>query len=282
MLLYHSLAAGLSLVSFSNAQAALGGAGAGAAAASITPAAAATAAANPGTGSIIGTWSTKSNKTLTGPGFYNPVEDKMIEPERTGFSYSFTDDGFYEEAYYRAIANPQNPSCPAGIMQWQHGTYEKNDNGSITLTPISVDGRQLMSKPCDYDNGIYTRYNQTELFKSWEVLTDPYHNIPRLNLFKFDGSPMAPMYLAMSPPQMLPTTTLNPTTSSTGGAKSTNKAKRSLEYEVPLNWKPQLFEANHSDVVHRINAERLWWVGLTFTGVGGLLYFGPRRLGLRL
>ena len=93
---------------------------------------------------------------------------------------------------------------------------------------------------------------------------------------------MAPMYLVMSPPQMLPTTTLNPTTSATGGAKSTNKAKRGLEHEVPLNWKPQLFEASHGDVVQRINAERLWWVGLTFTGVGGLLYFGPRRLGLRL
>lgn len=91
MLLYHSLAVGLSLVSFSSAQAAaaqaaaaaqqaagqaaavpaagaaLGGAAGGAAAASVTPAAAATAAANPGSGDIIGTWSTKSNKTLTGP-----------------------------------------------------------------------------------------------------------------------------------------------------------------------------------------------------------------------
>lgn len=40
-----------------------------------------------------------------------------------------------------------------------------NANGSLSLTPISVDGRQLLSKPCDYEKGIYTRYNQTELFK---------------------------------------------------------------------------------------------------------------------
>jgi hypothetical protein len=38
-------------------------------------------------------------------GFYNPVADEFIEPSLTGISYSFTPDGFYEEAYYRAIAN---------------------------------------------------------------------------------------------------------------------------------------------------------------------------------
>lgn len=29
----------------------------------------------------------------------------MLEPDLTGFSYSFTDDGHFEEAYYRAISN---------------------------------------------------------------------------------------------------------------------------------------------------------------------------------
>lgn len=33
------------------------------------------------------------------------------------------------------------------------------------MEPIAVDGRQLLSKPCDYDKGIYTRYNQSELFR---------------------------------------------------------------------------------------------------------------------
>jgi hypothetical protein len=89
----------------------------------------------------------------------------LIEPERTGISYSFTTDGFFEEAYYRAIANPVNPACPGGIMQWQHGSWQKEVDGTLTLSPIAVDGRQLLSKPCDYKNGIYTRYNQTERFK---------------------------------------------------------------------------------------------------------------------
>ena len=75
---------------------------------------------------LVGTWSTKSKKVVTGPvslyepgdlvggrilmrlliqGFYDPVADKLIEPDLAGISYSFTADGFYEEAYYRALAN---------------------------------------------------------------------------------------------------------------------------------------------------------------------------------
>lgn len=188
-------------------------------------------------------------------------------------------------------------------MQWQHGSWSFNNDGSLSLEPISIDGRQLLSKPCDYQNAIYTRYNQSELFKvskthtedqveysiltsspqQYQVLTDPYHGIPRLNLFEFDGTPMQPMYLVMSPPEMLPTTTLHkPTATATATGKS--KAKRGLDAfpEVPLNWKSK-FDVNQSgDMVQRINPDRLWWIGLTFTGLGGLLYFGPRRLGLRL
>jgi hypothetical protein len=105
-------------------------------------------------------------------GFYDPLNDKMIEPAHTGISYSFTGDGHYETAYYRAIANPVNPACPSGIMQWQHGSWIQNANGSLSLTPIAVDGRQLMSEPCNGKTGIYTRYNQTELFKvrGWTAL----------------------------------------------------------------------------------------------------------------
>lgn len=87
------------------------------------------------------------------------------------------------------------------------------------------------------------------------------------------------MYLVYSPPQMLPTTTLNPITAT---ATSTGKAKRGLEQEVPLNWKLKFEQKEAVDMAHLINADRLWWIGLGFTGIGGLLYFGPRRLGLRL
>lgn len=58
-----------------------------------------------------------------------------------------------------------DPSCPAGLMQWQHGSYVSLPNGSLILTPIAVDGRQLLSEPCKMGVGSYTRYNNTEHFK---------------------------------------------------------------------------------------------------------------------
>lgn len=105
----------------------------------------------------------------------------MIEPALPGISYSFTSDGFWEEALYRAIANRTSlttrprpvltpttaaaaPNCPKGIMQWQHGTFEKTSDGKLHLTPFG-DGRQLLSDPCRYDTGVYTKYTQNETFK---------------------------------------------------------------------------------------------------------------------
>lgn len=55
-------------------------------------------------------------------------------------------------------------------MQWQHGTYSLQENGSLVLTPISSDGRQLMSDPCAGHHSTYTHYNQSVLF---EVDTTP-------------------------------------------------------------------------------------------------------------
>ncbi|KAI9799492.1 MAG: Reversal of tor2 lethality [Piccolia ochrophora] len=220
---------------------------------------------------LVGTWTTKSRKVLTGPGFYDPIHDKLIEPSLTGISYSFTADGFYEEAHYRALANPADPKCPRGIMQFQHGQYALNAAGSLKLRPFAVDGRQLMSDPCKYSESVYTRYNQTETFKKYEVITDEYNNMLRLNLFKYDGAPMNPMWLAYRPPQMLPTKTLNPTAQATGGEKakstSTNKAKRSLEMEdEPLN-KNALRKRQES-----FDLDYVWWLGVSMTALGGVGY----------
>ena len=65
---------------------------------------------------LVGTWTTKSRSVFTGPGFYDPVNDKMKEPQFPGISYSFTADGWYEEAYYRAVANRTSlPSVIGGL-----------------------------------------------------------------------------------------------------------------------------------------------------------------------
>lgn len=155
MLLYYSLAAILPLLSHTHA------------ASSTAPAGSSASETSSGTYplDLVGTWSTKSRSVITGPGFYDPLSDELIEPAHTGISYSFTQDGYYEEAYFRAISNPTAPNCPSAIMQWQHGRYTFNTDGSLSLTPIAVDGRQLTSTPCQYSSSIYVRYNQTETFE---------------------------------------------------------------------------------------------------------------------
>jgi hypothetical protein len=73
---------------------------------------------------------------------------------------------------YHAAANPK---CPKGIMQWQHGSFSKQDNGSLVMVPIAVDGRQVYSDPCAYKNSIYTRYNASELFKVCPLISNVLH-----------------------------------------------------------------------------------------------------------
>ncbi|OAL34733.1 hypothetical protein AYO20_05928 [Fonsecaea nubica] len=225
---------------------------------------------------LVGTWTTKSKKVVTGPGFYDPVADKLIEPELAGISYSFTSDGYYEEAYYRAVSNPTTPQCPSLIMQWQHGTYSLPGNGSIVLTPFGVDGRQLTSAHCSYDNAIYIRYEQPEFFQSYQVLTDPFHNVPRLNLYQFDGAPLQPMYLMYSPPQMLPTQTLNPTSAPSATGKSrvkrTDGGDGEQEILQPLNRDSHIIKQPPTDFY---NADRWWWAGVGLTALGTVMYMLP-------
>lgn len=57
------------------------------------------------------------------------------------------------------------PSCPKAMMQFQHGKYSVESNGSLVLTPFADDGRQLISDPCKSLMSRYYRYNQTEVFR---------------------------------------------------------------------------------------------------------------------
>ena len=161
-------------------------------------------------------------------------------------------------------------------MQWQHGTYSLPGNGSIVLNPIGVDGRQLTSAPCSYDNAIFIRYDQPELMQSYQVLTDPFHNVPRLNLYKFDGSPIQPLYLMYSPPQMLPTQTLNPT-SAAAGATGKSRVKRDGEQQIlhPLDAEGVVLKPETSVFY---NADHWWWAGVGLTALGTVMYMLPTSL----
>lgn len=233
---------------------------------------------------IVGTWSSKSNQVFTGPGFYDPVDELLIEPSLPGISYSFTEDGWFEEATYQVSGNPRDPTCPTAAITFQHGTYEVYSNGSLVLTPVSVDGRQLVSDPCN-DNGIssYNRYSQQEIFKSFLVVLDDYHGVYKLLMFQFDGSPMQPLYLAYRPPMMLPTETLNPTDDSSNVVETnapssddtqlkkkrdslSNLVKRGLENKYKTN---AMKRPSNSFLTSNI----FWYISATVIGMGSLVFF---------
>lgn len=80
------------------------------------------------------------------------------------------------------------------------------------------------------------------------------------------------MYLAYNPPEMLPTQTLNPTTTASGArATSTGKMKRTLEHTdgfvEPLN-KNVLRKRSEP-----VNADKWWWMGVGMTALGGIGYY---------
>ncbi len=87
---------------------------------------------------------------------------------------------------------------------------------------------------------------------------------------------MNPMYLAFKPPQMLPTQTLNPTSGSATGsaqASSTSKTKRDLHLagdEDGLVREALNRNARREDST---KADRLWWLGVGLTALGGVGYF---------
>lgn len=212
---------------------------------------------------LVGTWTSKSNTVFTGPGFYDPVDELLIEPDLPGISYSFTEDGYYEEALYRVTSNPQNHSCASAVLIFQHGKYTVHANGSVTLNPFEVDGRQLLSQPCKKSHSEYSRYKQKTFFKSFEVSVNTYNGRNMLQIYQFDGSKMQPLYLAYKPPLMLPTITLNPTGKSSQTGSTRKRVRRSLENQYRTNAVrevPKLFEL-------------FWWFSIAAIGASSAYLF---------
>lgn len=166
---------------------------------------------------ISGTWSTGSKAVSTGSGFASPLNQTFTYPKNTGVSYSFTDDGFYEIARYRFNSNGSEPTCITGVMNWVHGTYQLLGNGSIVMTPFG-DGYQQIQDPCGAVSNFIEIYNFTELYQSWRIFLDPQDG-PKLHLFQFDGSPVAPQFQLSATPNMLPTRPLRNVTTVTAASK---------------------------------------------------------------
>lgn len=155
-------------------------------------------------------------------GFANPVNYTFNVPETTGISFSFTEDGYFEEARYQFKANGQDkgcllsrnadflpstgasPRCIQAYLIFQHGNYTFNSNGSISTTPIKEDGRIQVQDPCAEQTTIMTYYDEPGLFTGWTITNDVNHQQYMLQLYDYDGSMMQRMYLTYRPASMWP------------------------------------------------------------------------------
>ncbi|SPO47261.1 related to ROT1 - molecular chaperone in the endoplasmic reticulum [Moesziomyces antarcticus] len=161
--------------------------------------------------SLQGTWSTGAGHVLTGLNFYDPVNNSFIYPATAGQSYSFTNDGYWEQALYLYNTNPAKPNCVSAQLIWQHGTYILNPNNTLTLNIFKGDGRQQVSDRCAEKSNYVQSYDQVENMNGFEIHLDTHFNSPAysLQLYRFDGSLAPLMYQVFNPPQMLPTQPLH-------------------------------------------------------------------------
>lgn len=143
---------------------------------------------------------------------------------------------FFEPIYITMakLSSATTPTCPSAIVQWQHGRVTQLSNGSLALTPIAIDGRQILSRPCIDSTTSLTRWNQSELFLRFEVLKDMYNGRMRLNLWQWDGTPVNPMWLAYNTPKMLPTTTLSAASQTPKTTLSSTNARWKARRDVHL------------------------------------------------
>ena len=77
------------------------------------------------------------------------------------------------------------------------------------LTPFASDGRIQVQDPCAAVTNVITLYDQTVLYAGWKINIDNVLNLNSLQLSRFDGAPMPPMYLRLRPGNMLPTQQLS-------------------------------------------------------------------------
>lgn len=162
--------------------------------------------------SLMGTWSSGSQNVTTGIEFFNPVTQEFKLPATSGISYSFTDDGFFEEARYQFVSNPVTNRCFKASLIWQHGTYAFHSNGSITLSPFPADGYIQVLDPCGAQTSSIYSYSEFELISSWYNFQDDHPGFMptgttayALQMSAFDGSKLSPLWLRNRPPNMLPT-----------------------------------------------------------------------------
>ncbi|KAF9259077.1 hypothetical protein L218DRAFT_963947 [Marasmius fiardii PR-910] len=179
---------------------------------------------------IVGSWSSGSKAVQNGPGFANPTNMSFTYPKVTGEAYSFSDDGWFEISRYRMVSNASEPNCITAVMYWTHGKYEILPNGTIITSPVG-DGYQQIQDPCAPISNMVENINNTEPFPIWRIFQDATQGY-KLHLWRFDGTPVAPLFQVSTTPNMLPTRKLRDDPVAPAGTGSTRR-RRSL-YETVM------------------------------------------------
>jgi hypothetical protein len=97
-------------------------------------------------------------------------------------------------------------------MNWVHGMYTVQTNGSITMIPFNDDGFQQIQDPCAAISNFIETYNDTELYTGWAVSQSATQgNV--LQMYQFNGAPLPPLFQISTTPNMLPTQQIRQTTS---------------------------------------------------------------------
>ncbi|BGP38562.1 Reversal of tor2 lethality [Rhodotorula kratochvilovae] len=148
----------------------------------------------------VGTWSTGTGGPLTGPSFGVPYNNSFNYPSVAGWSFSFTEDGYFEQAQFTWNSNAADPHCIEAVVIWQHGTYQVHSNGSITTdpTPFQGDGRIQVQNACAAVSSNIYYYNNPGLYKTWAV--SQWRGKTMLRLGQYDGQLMPRLYLVSDTP----------------------------------------------------------------------------------
>lgn len=84
---------------------------------------------------------------------------------------------------------------------------------------------------------------------------------------------MQPMYLAYSPPMMLPTRTMNPTATATAAAAATGTARgRTRRTEERVEKRAGQGKVQNGREERMDMANLVWWLGVGMTVLGGAAY----------
>ncbi|PKI85480.1 hypothetical protein MVES1_000118 [Malassezia vespertilionis] len=170
--------------------------------------------------------SSKANNQM----FYNPYRKQFTVPRSAGISYSFLpsngsdNEGFFEEARFQYQSDSQNPHCFSAQLIWLHGRYKYGRNNlatDMTLSAYPGDSMiQTITNPeCtggkSVETDVYTLDKNQEYIKNFTTFIENDAPYPQpgsntkamwgLQMYQFDGAPLAKMYLKYDPPQMLPT-----------------------------------------------------------------------------